>query len=401
MLCSSEYLYSNELLKENARKELSPILTDDGTVANLQAAKNILGILFPSIKIIDGTLSDIGRNYSRKDFLTNKNIAASECFDRYFTLVLENDAISTSIIENLIFESTENAFDDGVMKLYEQGKIVRLLEEIDAYARKERSTTITAERAQLIITVLARNWNSFEVDDRGFLAVPFAWRIIYIADPLLKAMNQQSRFVYIKTLFSDSEIQVSTLSLLLHDFENQLGRFTENGTFQNDATFSLEEVLELEGIFEKRAKDAVASSSALNQRNGLNFLWMLEQIDAEFVADTKKSLASQDDSLVKVISYCTSRGLIGARNSKKTRNFNKETLESFINADEAYQRMKTLSTTNQFWMLSEDDQINAMAFILVTERKSHETILENTVTEDEILEKLSQMKKQYSAGLQE
>lgn len=103
-------------------------------------------------------------------------------------------------------------------------------------------------------------------------------------------------------------------------------------------------------------------------------------------------LASKDDSLVKVISYCTSRGLIGARNSKKTRNFGRETLESFINADEAYQRMKKFSTTNQFWLLSEDDQMNVTAFILVTDRKSPETILGNTVTEDEILEKLSQMK---------
>ena len=38
----------------------------------------------------------IGRNYSRRDFMINNNLAAPERFDRYFALALENDAIPTN-----------------------------------------------------------------------------------------------------------------------------------------------------------------------------------------------------------------------------------------------------------------------------------------------------------------
>lgn len=272
------------------KKAVFLILPDDGPITNLEATKHVLGILFPKTKTATGLSYSIGRNYSHRDFVINNNIAAPECFDRYFALTLENDAIPTSSIKHLIYESTENELNDGIMQLYEEGKIIRLLEEIEAFANREHSAVIPADRASLILTVLARNWAAFEVDDRGRSYVPFAWRLLFCVDPLLKVMDSRCRFSCIHSIFSNEDVQPSTLALLLQDFETQLGRFTKDASSRDDAIFSLEEVSELETIFKSRAVNAIDSGIALEQHQGLGFLWMLGQIDAELVAQKRNHL---------------------------------------------------------------------------------------------------------------
>ena len=52
---------------------------------------------------------------------------------------------------------------------------------------------------------------------------------------------------------------------------------------------------------------------------------------------------------------------------EKTRDVNRQTIGEFIDVDEAYRRIKTFVATSKFGLLPEDDQMNAIAFILVTE----------------------------------
>lgn len=284
ILCGSNYSYSYERQKadeEKVKQTISLLIPNDETITNRSAANNILGILFPRTKTATGISYSIGRNYSHRNFMINNNIAAPECFDRYFALVLENDAIPTSVIKRLIYQSSESEFTQKMIQLYQEGKIIRLLEEIEAYAKQEYSLVIPKERASLIVTALARNWSSFEVDDRGLFSVPFAWRLLFCVDPLLKALDSTARFSCIHSVFENEDVQPSTLALLLQDFETQLGRFAEDSSARDDALFSLQEVLELETIFKGRATEAVNSGDALKHNQGLNFLWILEKVDAK------------------------------------------------------------------------------------------------------------------------
>lgn len=386
-LCGENHGYSYESQKadeEKTKKTVSQIIPNDGTVADFEAANNILGILFPRVKTATGLSFSIGKTYSHRDFLVNNNISAPECFDRYFALALESDAIPTAEINELIYRSSENELNERIVRLYDEGKIIRLLEEIEAYANREHSVDISSERAALIITVLARNWSHFEVDDRGFFSVPFAWRLLFCVDPLLKAVDPAARFSFIHSVFNDENVQPSVLALLLQDFENQLGRFTKKSSSNDDAIFSLDEVLDLEAIFKSRAVAAIESGAALNQHQGLNFLWMLEQIDSELVGKIKKSLASDDISLVKIICYCTSLGTMATKTVEKTREVRLKSLEEFVDVDEAYQRIKRFVATSQFRSLPRDDQMNVVAFIISTERKPSESRLDNCIAEDAI-----------------
>lgn len=183
---------------------------------------------------------------------------------------------------------------------------------------------------------------------------------------------------------------------MLQDFETQLGRFTENASIRDDAIFTLQEVLELETIFKRRSVDAIDSGLALRQYHGLNFLWILEQIDPELTANKKKSIITDNTSLVKVISYCTSLGTITTKIVTKTRGVDQQAIKEFINIDEAYHRIEAFVSTDQFRLLPNDDQMNAIAFLLIMERVEDGSGLGNYIAEDAVIRMLNQLENQKS-----
>lgn len=395
ILCGEKRSFSHERQKETEEKvecAINRIALDDGSVTDLEATKNILGTLFPGIKTNMGWSYGVGRGYSRRDSLIRNSIAAPECFDRYFALTLENGAIPTATVRRMVFESSESELAEEIMQIYRDGKIVRLLEAIEVYAGAGNGRSIDAERASIIIKVLSCNWSSFEVEDEGFFAVPFAWRLLSCVDPLLKSMDSKARASLMCSIFENENVQVSTVALLLQDFENQLGRCAENARESADAVLPLDEVQKLEAIFKERAVKAIDSKVVLRQYHGLRFLWLLGQIDPETAADKKKSMVTDDVSLVKIIDECTSRGSVAMRIVAKTRTVDRDRLSEFVDLGEAYRRVKKFATKNQFFDLPQDEQMSAIAFILIVERGPVESSLKDCIAEDAIIRVLDQMK---------
>ena len=395
ILCGEKRSFSHERQKETEEKvecAINRIALDDGSVTDLEATKNILGTLFPGIKTNMGWSYGVGRGYSRRDSLIRNSIAAPECFDRYFALTLENGAIPTATVRRMVFESSESELAEEIMQIYRDGKIVRLLEAIEVYAGAGNGRSIDAERASIIIKVLSCNWSSFEVEDEGFFAVPFAWRLLCCVDPLLKSMDSKARASLMCSIFENENVQVSTVALLLQDFENQLGRCAENARESADAVLPLDEVQKLEAIFKERAVKAIDSKVVLRQYHGLRFLWLLGQIDPETAADKKKSMVTDDVSLVKIIDECTSRGSVAMRIVAKTRTVDRDRLSEFVDLGEAYRRVKKFATKNQFFDLPQDEQMSAIAFILIVERGPVESSLKDCIAEDAIIRVLDQMK---------
>ena len=394
ILCGERRSFSHERQKEAEEKverAINRIAPNDGSVTDLEATKNILGTLFPGIKTNKGWSYGVGRGYSRRDSLIRNSIAAPECFDRYFALTLENGAIPTATVRRMVFESSESELAEETMQIYREGKIVRLLEAIEAYAGAGDGRIIDAKRAAIIIKVLSCNWSSFEVEDEGFFAVPFAWRLLCCVDPLLKSMDSKARASLMCSIFENENVQVSTVALLLQDFENQLGRCAENARESADAVLPLDEVQKLEAIFKERAVKAIDSKVVLRQYHGLRFLWLLGQIDPETAADKKKSMVTDDVSLVKIIDECTSRGSVAMRIVEKTRTVDQDRLSEFVDLGEAYQRVKKFATENQFFDLPRDEQMSAVAFILIVEREPVESSLKDCIAEDAIMKALDQM----------
>lgn len=148
-----------------------------------------------------------------------------------------------------MYEANESELLNRINQLYEDGKIVRLLEEIESYANQGDLRSIPSERAALLIRCLCKKWSYFKVEEEGFFTVPFAWRLLFCVNPLLKAINASERFAFLQGVFEDKEVGSSTLALLLHDFEVQHGRFTDKESHEDKQVISLDELLKLEPIF--------------------------------------------------------------------------------------------------------------------------------------------------------
>ena len=98
-LCGSinDYSYERQRTDEQKIKKAVSDIFAGGAAANEEEAKRILGFLFPKAKAALECGYSFGRSYDHRRFLINRNIAVSECFDRYFSLSLENEAIELTI----------------------------------------------------------------------------------------------------------------------------------------------------------------------------------------------------------------------------------------------------------------------------------------------------------------
>ena len=393
MLCGSigSYSYDRQKIDEEKIKKAVSHIFSDGIAANEEAATSILGILFPKMEAALGSTYSFGRYYDHRNFLINCNIAVPECFDRYFSLSLEDDAISTATMRKLIYEASEKELVTYITQLYQDGKIIRLLEEIEAYANKGDSKNIPSERAAILIRCLCRMWNSFEVEEKGFFTIPFAWRLLFCVDPLLEVIDMVERFSFLRSIFEDKMVEPSILALLLRDFEITHGRYTDKAPNEDKQAILLDELLKLESVFKSRCINAIDSGAALSQYGGLNFLWMLSQLDEELVKHIKETLVTDDTSLAKVISYCTSRGKTAVRLVVETRQVNKETLSEFIDVEDAYLRMNVFVTTHEFLILSKETKKDVVAFLIAMRRNKETSQTEGFVTEEIIIEELQKI----------
>ena len=393
MLCGSigSYSYDRQKIDEEKIKKAVSHIFSEGIAANEEAATSILGILFPKMEAALGSTYSFGRYYDHRNFLINCNIAVPECFDRYFSLSLEDDAISTATMRKLIYEASEKELVTYITQLYQDGKIIRLLEEIEAYANKGDSTNIPSERAAILIRCLCRMWSSFDVEEKGFFTIPFAWRLLFCVDPLLEAIDMVERFSFLRSIFEDKMVEPSILALLLRDFEITHGRYTDKAPNEDKQAILLDELLKLESVFKSRCINAIDSGAALSQYGGLNFLWMLSQLDEELVKHIKETLVTDDTSLAKVISYCTSRGKTAVRLVVETRQVNKETLSEFIDVEDAYSRMNVFVTTHEFLILLKETKKDVVAFLIAMRRNKETSQTEGFVAEEIINEELQKI----------
>jgi len=190
------------------------------------------------------------------------------------------------------------------------------------------------------------------------------------------------RFSFLRSIFEDKMVEPSILALLLRDFEITHGRYTDKAPNEDKQAILLDELLKLESVFKSRCINAIDSGAALSQYGGLNFLWMLSQLDEELVKHIKETLVTDDTSLAKVISYCTSRGKTAVRLVVETCQVNKETLSEFIDVEDAYSRMNVFVTTHEFLILSKETKKDVVAFLIAMRRNKETSQTEGFVAEE-------------------
>ena len=354
------YLQTEE---KKIRESIDQMIIANDQVSNQEAMKNIVSLLFPKAgQAMQNHFPSIA--YDRKKYLAEGKVASPQCFKRYFSLSLEDDAIPASVIRRFFNEAEIDEVEETIQKCNSSGRIVRLIEALDAYIYDRNLATHKTDKVQNIISALLRQWPFLEVHENGFIIYPLDWKIQNCITSLLNMLDANTRYSFILKKLSDETIQVSSLAHMIEGFESQHGRFFEDKKEEENKTVTIDQLMELEQCFRNRAVKAIEDHSAITQKNGLGFLWLLEKIDENYVKTIKPKLITDEVSLARVISYCTSSGRVASSTVHNTRNVKVDLLSEFIDVDVAYKRMKEFVETPGFLELEEDLEIDVIAFIL-------------------------------------
>lgn len=368
---ASSQNYSDKI--NGVKRALTDILSDK-SITNPNAVEKILEIIFPKLRTANNSWFSAGRMYNHRQFFINNNIACPECFDRYFSLMLESNSIPTSTLNRLIFEADETTLVSEIEKIYKDEKIVRFLESIESYSNAYTKQLISSERALILLKCLIQQWEFFDVDDGNeFFAIPFAWRLLFCVDPLIKLIDDKERYLVIKSIFEDEKISLSTLSLVLDDFEKQHGRFTNEAKEESEAKdkiFTLEQVLGLEDIIRTRIICEIDRKTLLEHDDALGLIWILEQMDSSLAAEKKGLLITDDISLAKFVHCCVMHGKVLVRSVEKTWRIKREHIAEYIDIDEAYRRICAFAKTEEFLMLALNVRQDIAAFLVEMELDS-------------------------------
>ena len=365
-LCGSldhfDYRY-RQTEEKKIRDSIDQMITANEQVSNQEAMTNIVSLLFPKAgQAMQNHFLTIA--YDHRKYLAEGKVASPQCFKRYFSLSLEDDAVPASVIRRLFNSAEIDEVEETIKKCNSSGTIVRLIEAIDAYIYNRNSAPHKTDKIKNIISVLLRQWPFLETPKNGFILYPLDWKVQDCITGLLNMLDANTRYSFILTKLSDKTVQVSSLARMIERFESQHGRFFEDKKAEENKTVTIDQLMEMEQCFKKRAVVAIEDQSAISQRNGLGFLWLLGKIDENYVTTIKPKLITDEISLARVISYCTSSGRVASRTVHNTRNVKDSILSEFIDVEVAYERMKKFIETPSFLELEEDLEIDVIAFIL-------------------------------------
>lgn len=394
ILCGSPYTIFNFQQKQDEDKRIKEsierLVSVDTETINADAAKNIIALLFP--KAGHAMQYQISPSYDHISYLRNNKVAETNCFTRYFSLSLEDDAIPSSVIQRLFHEADKTEIGQIIKECNSTGRTTQLLQKLDAHISDKNLTNYKEPQIKDIITELLKAWPGLEISVKGLIGYPLDRKVQDCIVKLLSLINDDNRYQCIKTIFFDNSIQVSSIARLLERFESQHGRFFEDIKEEDMKSVSIRELLELEQILKDRAVIVIDNHIAINQKKGLEFLWILGKIDEEYTKSIKKKLITDDISLTRVISYCTSSGRFAARTIYNTRHVQIKLLSEFIDVDTAYQRIKQFISFPEFLELEDDLQINAVAFILQYEKMSGDSAVEKSIAEELIKKEIDKIR---------
>lgn len=288
ILCGAvtDFLVNEEAKKARIQKVYDALLKS-ASPNKKQAAEYLLSTLFPELARCKREFSTVSgyRYHSKQERMQHHCICCRECFDRYFALNLERDAIPDAVIQYIIFEADQDSFVQQIKEWIENRKIKRFLNELEAYfpSNQENTKFIPEERAKQLILWLSEQWALIEKipSTIAFLSSSLRYTLLRIDFKLLGAMPPEIRCDVLKTIIASPKIAVGAVFDILGRLENLHNRFREEVHDYLDTIITLEEVKQLEDVFMERMLPSLQAATLLEDKDVKLAFWLMEEIDKE------------------------------------------------------------------------------------------------------------------------
>lgn len=366
---------------------------------NKKAIAGILTLVFPKLCYsINHSYSVYSKNrFEYYPTLHRGNVSNKECFFRYFKLSIEEEALSLSYINPMLFEYDEIELKNKILEINQNKKANRLLDHIRGAFMPLKGRSEFSGRAKLILKIYTEIWPEIKDSKKDeFLFTPIDWSYVHIIRNLLEVLDEMDRKNFIIQIFNDSSIDLHPLHLQLEFFEEQHGRFTDVDRKEENQLFDLETVLRLEKIFLNRVKNEADSGKLIDNAHFsyIKFFWL--KMEKETHDRYVLKLVESDNTFTKLIGNSVGHGKLGDIDVTKFWAVDPSLILGYLSINEAYKRLNRYIHTKKFSEISSELKDNIIAILVFIEKWPEEKVKsrEKLIYKSDIEKKLNSIQNQ-------
>jgi predicted KAP-like P-loop ATPase len=373
---NGSYREDRDAESKQARARCDEIL-DRVALLSKEELKEFLKRMFPKLESIYGNM---GYGYDRlASWRRSGRVCSPDVFDTFFRLSIPKGELSQREIETIIGLATdENAFTESLMKLNEDGRIVRFLERLEDYTREE----IPLERIPTIVNVLMNIGDQFPEGKQGMFETDTPMRILRIFYQLGQRYEDQARRF---ELFSNAIVNATdSIYTVVHEVGvqgQQHGKWTsrkEQPDPEEKRTVNPGQLEELELLACNKIREWAVAGRLSEHPNLVSILYSWQRWcpdGQEAVSQFVKALVAIDAGLIRLIqafvgkSYSHGMGdYVGRVNWR----INLKSVSDFIAVDELTPKARKIIGNAEFQSLSAEKQRALQTYIDTVDGKVKE-----------------------------
>lgn len=355
---------SRDSVKEQAKKRCDEVISRT-TEASQEMLKEFLQRLFPKLETLYGNMNY--RHDWHEEWRRTGRVCSPDMFDIFFRLSVPKGDLSLKEMEALLsLANDREAFGEALMKLKEDGRIIRFLERLEDYTGK----SVPEENIETIIAVLMDIGDLFPEGDSGFFGFDTNMKILRISYQLSRRFDtHEKRFKLFKAAIEQAD---KSLYTILHEVGvqgQQHGKFTEKKTPEpeENRTVTGDQLSVLESIACQKIAQWATDGRLAKHAHLASILYTWGKWEgAEKAKSFVETLTKSDEGLIDFITaFLSKRQSHGMSDYVVTTSWyiKVENVGNFVNVEQIVPRLRSILSSAAFKELDEQQQRAVRTFL--------------------------------------
>jgi len=330
-----------------------------------EVIKDFLKRLFPKLESIYGN-TNYGY-YWLDDWRKNGRICSPDIFDIFFRLSLPKGEISQREIETILsLGNNPDLFAKALLKLNEDGRIIRFLERLEDYTQSD----IPEENIEPIITVLMDIGDLFPEGNSGFFETDTPMRLLRLFYQLSHRFDShERRFNIFKCAMEKTTKSLYTIVYEVSVQDQPHGKYSSKKTLEPEEklTVNSEQLEELKKLACNKI-ESWAEDGRLAKHRHLSYIlfrwkdWAKRDKINNFV----NNMIKNDEGLIDFITSFLNKSISHGMSDYVTKihwGINLKSVEEFVDLKEVEPRIRGIFSSSDFEQLDDRKKLAIKTFL--------------------------------------
>ncbi len=353
----------SEATKEQAKARCDEVISRTNEYSQ-EKVKELLELLFPKLEAIYSNV--YYDSQSLGEWRKDGRICSPYMFDIFFRLSIPKDEISRAELEMILsVAGNPDAFTEALLKLNEDGRIVRFLERLEDYTRSD----IPENNIENIVTVLMDIGDIFPEGDTGFFGFNTPMRILRICHQLNRRLDShEKRFVVFRNAMEKANRSLHTI---VHEVSVQGQEHGKHGSKKSkpegELTVNANHLEELEKLACSKIEAWAEDGRLYNHGELLYILYRWREWgDSARVDAYVKDMIKTDDGLTNFITsslYKVKSQGVGSYVGRTTWQIGLKNISEFADLKQIEPRIRNIFSSSGFKDLDDKKKLAITTFL--------------------------------------